>query len=63
MIEHNFDCATKNIAEVIEFGESQEILESLSNPPAKKAKLATENDTQDNEKGGTPYRAKSSEEA
>ena len=48
---------------MIEFGEHQELLESLSNPPAKKAKMATEHDTQENKKGGKPYRAKSSAEA
>ena len=63
MIAHNFDCSTKSITEVIEFGERQETLESLSGPPAKKAKKATEKDTQDNRKGGKPYRAKSSAEA
>ena len=36
MIAHNFDCATKSITEVIEFGERQETLESLSGPPEKK---------------------------
>ena len=63
MIAHNFDCATKSISEVIEFWERQETLESLSSPPAKKTKKATGKDTQDNHKGGKPYRAKSSAEA
>ena len=63
MVEHGFDCSTKTLDEVIEFAERQETIESLeADPPAKKAKKATEKDTQKT-KGGLPGRAKSSEEA
>ena len=65
MIEHNFNCAARSIAEVIEFGERQETLESIKSDgrPAKIPKKGTQKASEYKHKGGKPYRAKSSEEA
>ena len=64
MIEHDFNCSTKTIDQVVNFAERQETIESFeSDPPAKKAKKATEQAAQYKNKGGLPGRAKSSEEA
>ena len=70
MVEHDFDCSTKTIDQVIDFAERQETIESLERSyaegdthPAKKAKKAPEQAAQYKHKGGLPGRAKSSEEA
>ena len=64
MVEHDFDCSSKTIDQVIDFAERQETIESLeTDPPAKKAKKAPEQAAQYKTKGGQYGRAKSSEEA
>ena len=64
MIEHDFNCSTKTIDQVVDFAERQETIESFeADPPAEKAKKATEQAAQYKNKGGLPGHAKSSEEA
>ena len=63
-IEHDFNCSTKTIDQVIDFAERQETIESFeADPPAKTAKKATGQAAQYKHKGGLPGCAKSSDEA
>ena len=70
MVEHDFNCSSKTIDQVIDFAERQETIENIEQSyaegdthPAKKNKKAPEQVAPYKYKGGLPGRAKSSHEA